>query len=369
MISFFTNLANKYAYINFHAEQSFRELSVLNFTNDVSVEMISLGVFCSELKNSAIVDIYERAEKIISNCNNSGIDTLIIDLNRIKQIQINQNDEIHNLIMAITSKNIDIIIINCKFELVSRFNGLNKACELDNDDKMIIGFSNESQEKVKGKIKNIKNEGTSQVISKICAEAFNEAIDICCSTNTNEEIDSSQVYTTKYINIKECIEKVEYFPFIVYRLALSLLESGLISSNANKNNQTSIFCHTLNGSYIGSILAYLLGIDILFYDHIGPKNKLYNTYLGNRIDKNKSYLIVTDVICLGSELRSVRTLLEYEGAKFIGTASIVNILTTSSSRNKNDICSVVEINKDNNPFLYYIYTDLERKREVDHIGE
>jgi len=357
MISLIAN--NNFAYISLHAEQSYREFPLVNFVNKADDEKIDLGIFCNELKNSVIQNLINDYDYILMFCKKKGLDTLIIDCNYINSIQINQNSEMNKFLKEILDNKIDIIVVNCTLNLVQNFQGANKSNILDNnEDNMIIGFSNDNKEEIKVKINNIKKSNVSDVINQIREKAFEEIIQECCEDNIQKELCSSQVYTDKYIDIKKCIESIQCFPFMIYTLARKLIDSGFITEELIRFRKLSLFCHTLNGSYIASLLGYLLGIDILFYDHIGPKNKLYRTYLENKIQKDINYIVVADVICLGSELRSVRTLLEYEGAKFKVAASIVNIATTTNVRIKRQVCSVIEISKDYNPFLYHVYTDL-----------
>lgn len=123
-----------------------------------------------------------------------------------------------------------------------------------------------------------------------------------------------------------------------------------------KNKDKTFFLHTMNGAVIGSILSQLFCMDILLVDHLGPYNKLYMDDLGKTIDYKKKYLVVCDVVCMGTELSNAKTILDVFGVQYEGCITVVNIVTVGM-RNS-EITSIYEIDKDNNPVGYKISTDL-----------
>ena len=63
-----------------------------------------------------------------------------------------------------------------------------------------------------------------------------------------------------------------------------------------------MICQSLNGSYLASVLSSLLGLDLFIIDGVGPINKLYRS-LGATIETGKKYIVVSDVVCLGTEFK------------------------------------------------------------------
>lgn len=344
-----------YAYMNLHAEQAYR-ITPNNYVEEsIGDENYELGIGVDKLTYSVISDIQNNGEKIIEECLKNDIKYLIVDFEGIGNMQANVRDYISKVIEQFTSGGLSIYLVNINMALAEKLKHIKiqeslieRKIDLQEENVIISYLIRGSENILKGK--NIK-----AVVNEINKYIFEENIKYC-SEETNKSLDSSAVFTNKYIDIKKCIENKENFPYMIYCLALKLQERKRVKNRFSKDAEIILFCHTLNGAYIASLLSHLLSIDILFYDHIGPKNKLYNTYLGNKIKKKKEYIVVADVICLGSELRAVKTLLEYEGARYLGGVSIVKIETIDEQ--VNNIEALLCINKDNNPIEYKIYTNI-----------
>jgi hypothetical protein len=125
------------------------------------------------------------------------------------------------------------------------------------------------------------------------------------------------------------------------------------------SSKTILFCQTLSGAFIGSILSDLLGLDLFIIDHLGPINKLYNSVLFKKIDASANYIVVSDVLCLGTEVKNAKSIIEFSGAKYIGNVSFVRI---ESRKEKDvdfkDIEYLFRINEKYNPVKYSISTAL-----------
>ena len=105
-------------------------------------------------------------------------------------------------------------------------------------------------------------------------------------------------------------------------------------------------------------MSSFLKWDILSIDHIGPVNKVYSN-IGNKITSDSEYIVISDVVCLGTEVRICKNIINYSGGKYIGNGSIVRINTLDGDQYKNTV-SVFNISKDNNPINYQIKTALSK---------
>ena len=118
----------------------------------------------------------------------------------------------------------------------------------------------------------------------------------------------------------------------------------------------------MNSAYIVSVLANLLKLDILILDKIGPINKIYNR-LDKTISEDRKYIVVSDLVCLGTEVKIVKSLIQFMGGKFLGNVSIIKTETLSKADIKrfDATIAVFSINKSNNKEIgYNIKTDLEQ---------
>jgi len=118
-----------------------------------------------------------------------------------------------------------------------------------------------------------------------------------------------------------------------------------------------LICQSLNGSIIASVLSSLLGLDLFIIDGIGPINKLYRS-LGATIETGKKYIVVSDVVCLGTEVKITKNIIEYLGGVYFGNVSIVRI---ESIKTYDNVESVFYIDKSNKKeFKYQIITPLDK---------
>ncbi|UXD71085.1 hypothetical protein MUK51_07265 [Sphingobacterium faecium] len=129
-----------------------------------------------------------------------------------------------------------------------------------------------------------------------------------------------------------------------------------------KNNPILV-SQSLTSTFIVSILSKLLKLDILVFDKIGPITKLYNKLEKHNFDKRK-YIVVSDLVCLGTEVKITKNLIEFSGGEYLGNVSLVKVETLNRDdlnlKNIDWTLSVFSITSENNQALnYYIYTNLK----------
>lgn len=171
---------------------------------------------------------------------------------------------------------------------------------------------------------------------------------------------SSPVYLSKYINVKKMIENESlFFNFCIYKLAVEMINKKIISDQQYNNKDMFLFFHTLNGSYISTQLAMITKINMVYLDHLGPIESLHKKHFEKCISDNCEYIIVSDVICLGSEVSRAKTIIEYNGGQVKGVACIADIRTTNDSPNPSK-ASLYTVNNEHNKIDYTIQTELCR---------
>lgn len=156
---------------------------------------------------------------------------------------------------------------------------------------------------------------------------------------------SSSVELTSYIDIKKLmVQDRAFMLYAIYRLAMKINVHWL-----NDEKKPVLVCQSLNGSFIASVLSVLLGLDLYILDQVGPINKLYRS-LGAKVKANINYVVISDMVCLGTEVKIVKNIIEYLGGNYVGNATIVR---TYCGRTFDDTEEVFVIDKSNCKELNY----------------
>ncbi len=166
---------------------------------------------------------------------------------------------------------------------------------------------------------------------------------------------SSNVELPRYLNIKKYIEEKELSFFGLYLLCKKSVNYGLIPDLRTENRPAIVF-PSITASYLASIIAKIGCCDIAYRDHIGPKNKLYRTIHKGVFKESKSHLIISDVVCMGTEIQITKNLIEHEGGKLGGVLAIVDVKVTDKTP-VNNVVSLVVLTRENNTVDYKIKTN------------
>lgn len=327
-------------YYHLHAEQTITSAFVDGGNIGVSEQMINettLVKIINDYRNGI-----EKPEVLILNFENT---------NAIQNNQISKIIELKNL-------NSNLILINIKKELIKELNLLSLY---DNE-------NNVTDEDNNYLVFNCFETGRFQ-ISHSTQEIFRTHFLKLLKDNYTKPLDgkemyhsSSSVYLSKWINIKKFISvDKEFFLYAIYNLAIKTYQKWFKNLNPIDNESKPILvCQNLNSSYITSILSTLLRADIVILDQIGPINKMYST-LDSKIETNRKYIVVSDLVCLGTEIKIAKSLIEFLGGKYLGNVSIVRIQTIDPiCRNFEDAeCVFVVDNETNKEIGYKISTALD----------
>ncbi len=171
---------------------------------------------------------------------------------------------------------------------------------------------------------------------------------------------SSFVYLHSFIDLKKLISlERPFIYFALYKLAVKIYSKW----SDKINSEPILVGQSLTSTFIVSVLSKLLKLDILIFDKIGPINKLYNKLEKHNFE-NKKYIIVSDLVCLGTEVKITKNLIEFSGGKYLGNVSLVKIETlTRKDLNLDNIdrtIAIFSVSESNNKELgYYIYTNLK----------
>jgi hypothetical protein len=329
-------IAEHYIYFNLHAEQVINS----NYTeNNFS------GIDESKLSLSTILKIKKDLD---NNIEKSSIKNIILDFKHICFCQPN----IKLKFVELKASGFTICCINILSQTISElgFDAIQNAFNLENTEYDFFEKYYLFEE---------KNELTDLEISvsEIFKTKFKNLLKVHITEYAKPHT-SSYVYINSYVDLKKFISYHKDFSlFAIYKLALKIKSEWFDELKENP----ILVCQSMNSSYVVSILSTLLKLDILILDKIGPINKLYSR-LDNVINVNRKYIVVSDMVCLGTEVKIVKNLIQFVGGKYLGNVSLIKTetLTPKDIKKKDSTLAVFSITQENNRELNFsISTNLE----------
>jgi len=331
-------------YVNLHAEQSFYGTFHADQL-DISKNIIT-GIYAEELN----LTILENVLKFVRE-NKSEFDVLVLDFQKLITAQKNLYEvlnKIRNEMKFLILKNANLIIIE-KLLLNNCLGYFGNKPKATLHDTFLL---DEEAKSKKDLVKEIKD---------IFDLEFKTKLDSITIENKERRLHhSSSVYLNKFIDIKKLIvEHKLLFLYSCYWLATEMCSKKLDRSWViEKGSKTTLLCQNLNSSFIASIISSFLLLDVITLDHIGPINKVYNE-IDRKINHGEEYLVISDVVCLGTEVRIAKNIIEFSGGKYAGNICLIRILTMELEEKHRDVESVFEITKTNNPIHFKITTALD----------
>lgn len=278
---------------------------------------------------------------------------LILNFDGIEAIQNNLLPKISEL----RKLNPNLVLINIKSVLIKELgldNLFNNENNQTNDDGNYVVFY--VSEKLKIELYRSTNEIFEKRFLELLIEKYIDDVKIDKSFHS-----SSSIYLPKWINIKKFISMDKpFFIYAIYHLAIKTFTKWKYLFEVDESYKPILVCQNLNSSYVSSILSNLLKTDILILDQIGPVNKMYST-LDSKIENNRNYLVVSDLVCLGTEVKIAKSLIEFLGGNYLGNISLIRIQTIDPKHKdySNTEC-VFTVDKKNNVSIgYEINTDLD----------
>lgn len=387
MRSITRNDEKRYIIINLHLEEVFHNLFVFNtnfsiedktkrigsdkYSKDQSSLLINddKGIYQSSLSQSTILYLKESIPKVEDY-------RFFLMMNRIEKFGNNARvknydnkdfeNEIHNnalrefmlLIKDIIKSNVvTISSIKSKVykDIISYYN-----------DPLFFDEKNRSkitlQQYVSDEHFSDVDERNKELWQKILQ---NRILQDDCREFYNKTSHSSPVKLKYYFNIKPLFNDPIFLCNAIYYLALTLKDT-FDTNYSNKNRNKCLLAMSMNGMTICSLLAQLFEVDIIRIDHLGPYNELYLSSFERFVNPKIDYYIVSDVICMGREVSDAKAVLKMFGAKCKGIISFINIVPVGEKNNKT--FSIINIDKNYNPYEYGINTDLNYDEQKEGVS-
>lgn len=346
---------DKYFIIKLHIEETY---NLFTETNDNY-----LGIYVNNLRNSTIDLINEF---LLNDSENKLYRYVVLDFSDILDVQNNIADKLISLYVQLLALNKQIIMANVSSEIFNEFKlNVNKI----NKELIAKGYSyadrylnkNYSYNTLlykstdeQGNNDNILDIDFSKMYNEQFRTKFSKVLKEITEDNHEDRL-SSPVILNKYINIKKLIENSSFLLLCLYFFAKELIDEKVFDKNKDFNKDVILFSHTFNGNFISTILSKVLCVERFFIDHLGPINKIERINFSNKIHKEKKYIIVSDVICLGTEVKIAKNIIEFCGGSVQASISLVGIETTNSEIDKKEYY-FEKISEKNNPIDYRVRT-------------
>lgn len=320
-----------YSYFNLHAE----EVITSNFINDDNS-----GIYLDRLQTVTILRVIN---KIPSDCPQN----IVFDFSHLRACQPNLSDQL----VKLKASGHKILLINILETLATELhlNNISNSKNVLNGDTWLRYCLFEDSEHPLA--------DHSVDTRKMFEEEFKKKIKNFIMPHDKPHT-SSFVYLTSFVNMKGFISReAEFLLFSLYKLAMKVKRKW----DAELKEKPILICQSLNSSYLVSILSTMLKLDILIFDKIGPVNNLYDR-IDSTISKERKYIVVSDLVCLGTEVKIVKNIIQFIGGKCLGDISLIKTETLSKSEIKSvhATIAVFSIKRENNKELNYnITTNLE----------
>lgn len=322
-------------YILLHAEQVYR-----------SFMKSSLGFFVKDLERETINDVSNEVVTLLKS--NSDINKILIDGSELLDCH-NAYEDFNKIVEYCISNSIDILLNRLHKILYgsSHLYELKGLEKVDSDIENHYNLCSNKDINISDFYNHIFNIYEKKLLEK---KLFIE----------DQEFDkqysaSSNVILPKYVNIKRFIEEKEISFLGLYLLCKKAIREGLVP-NYDSIDKPIVFFQSIVGSYLASIFAKIACLDLAYLDHIGPKSKIYRTIRKETIKNQKNkYLLISDVICMGTEIQIAKSIISNEGSEVIGILPIIKIKVIDKDEDNETpkICSLFTLTKDNNEKIGY----------------
>lgn len=132
-------------------------------------------------------------------------------------------------------------------------------------------------------------------------------------------LESSNVYVNCYINMKAIFSRPSYMYLVISDL------TELIRKNFSNLRNVCLLGVSNNGIILSRLIGYQLDLEAKSINHLGPKYSLESDSELLFELKNRKFILVSDVICLGGEYRLAKGILNVLNSRLLGAVSVVKI--------------------------------------------
>lgn len=133
-------------------------------------------------------------------------------------------------------------------------------------------------------------------------------------------LDSSGVYANYYIRIKNIFYYPDIYTYIIYRLVEH------ISEFQDFNKIDALISTSKTGGIIATLVGAMLDKKVIHCLGIGPKNVADIENINEKIRTSKNYYLISDFVCLGTEVKIINTIVTCLKANIIGGVAVASYI-------------------------------------------
>ena len=256
---------------------------------------------------------------------NTGEEFYILDLSRINMSDSRVFTKF-NEIFAIPNKYLIFINLNNLINSFIYADCVGYVVPFDSNllvsDKVCIDYiTGPLENRIQGKIKEAKQ----AIITNYLYEH---------AVNTDQFLDSSNVYANKYVDIKTVFLDPEVNCLVLYEMCCLFFDNFL------EKNISALVSASNNGAAIASIIGQLIDKKVLYLQNLGPHLTIRDKKLIDKVEAGNKYLFVYDFICLGTELKLAKTVVNLKSASIVGAIGVAHFKKPDDS-----VLSLVDVSQ------------------------
>ena len=135
-------------------------------------------------------------------------------------------------------------------------------------------------------------------------------------------LSSTPVHVNKYVNLKPVLEKNVYFQEVCYLLYRQIVNKC--------STPDYIVASSRNSIYIASgLMKYFKTANMIIIDQVSPVTKLSNFSNLEDIKPKRAYAIIEDFCCMGTEIKTVKTVLWSRGIDVEQDCNVFPVVSTN----------------------------------------
>lgn len=316
------------------------------------VKYINVGYLLSQIDNTNTVK-EKNASKLKSKVDecipDSIIELLVIDMENI--VTLYNGIEGKSSYLKLVFENVEktesiksVLFANClegtaNFLRGKDFPDSNKVVVLsfEYDSDFLRSCKNALNDEVKNKVKDIVFSGLDDIaaIKDACwgyiSGLISKKIKLILSKNKCIEdladkkmhiLSSTPVHVNKYVNLKPVLENHVYYQEVCYLLYRQIINKC--------STPDYIVASSRNSIYLASgLLRYFQTADMIIIDQISPITKLSNFSNIDDIKPKRTYAIIEDFCCMGTEIKTVKSVLWSRGVDVEQDSYVFPVVSTN----------------------------------------